>query len=219
MLSSPQERSLSDAAVQCLPELLRFAGDELEVDVERVERIADLMGHAGRQQRQGLDALAFDRLEGFLPGLGGVVQDEREPGTSLGIAIERRRVEADETGLRIGDLEFMPDNARAALDVQFAEPLPIQLRQELGDRFPVRAVRRKVEETHGALVEVEDPSGFIDHEDPVLDGVEEHLQERPLPRQPLQHGLHALRVQPPDPAEDAVKEAGLGSHGSIQNLK
>ena len=55
------------------------------MDVQRVERIADFMRDAGREQRQGLDALAFDGLEGFLPRLGRIVQNQRHAGTAGGL--------------------------------------------------------------------------------------------------------------------------------------
>jgi hypothetical protein len=52
------------------------------MNVQRVERIADFMRDAGGEQRQRLDAFAFDGLEGFLPRLGRVVQNQRHAGTA-----------------------------------------------------------------------------------------------------------------------------------------
>ena len=57
------------------------------MNVQRVERIADLMRHARRQQGQCLHAFAFDGFKGFLPRLGRIMQNQRHPGTAPGLAI------------------------------------------------------------------------------------------------------------------------------------
>ena len=103
------------------------------MNVEGVEGIADFMGDAGGQQRQRLNALALDGLNGLLAGLGGVVEDERDAGAAGGFAIERRRVEPQEARAGIMDLEFVPHDALAAGVVELANLLPLQLRDEIGD--------------------------------------------------------------------------------------
>ena len=45
------------------------------MNVERVERIADFVRDARRQEGQRPDPLAFDRIERFLPRFSGVVQN------------------------------------------------------------------------------------------------------------------------------------------------
>jgi hypothetical protein len=65
------------------------------MDVQRVERIADFVRDAGREQRQRLDAFAFDGFKRFLPRLGRVVQNQRHAGTARGLAVQRRGVEPE----------------------------------------------------------------------------------------------------------------------------
>ena len=78
------------------------------MDVQCVERIADLMRDTGRQQCEGLDALALDGLKGFLPRFGCVVQDQRDAGTAPRFTVQRRGVKPKKTRTRIKHLEFMP---------------------------------------------------------------------------------------------------------------
>ena len=104
---------------------------ELQMNVQRVERIADFMRDAGRQQRQRLDALAFDGLKGFLPRLGRVVQNQRHAGTAGRLAIERRGVEPEKARARIMHFKFVPRDARAARVVGAGNVLPIQFRQNV----------------------------------------------------------------------------------------
>ena len=53
-------------------EFLDLALHELQMDMQRIERIADLVCDAGGQQRECLDAFALDDLKGFLLLLDGV---------------------------------------------------------------------------------------------------------------------------------------------------
>jgi hypothetical protein len=69
-------------------QLFHLALHELQMNVERVERIADFMRDARRQQRQRLDTLAFDGFKSFLPRFGRIVQDERHAGFA-GFAVQR----------------------------------------------------------------------------------------------------------------------------------
>ncbi len=94
------------------------------MNVQRVERIADFVRHARRQQRQRLHALAFDGLERLLPRLGRVVQNQRHAGTAGGLAIQRRGVEPEKTRTRIMHFKFMPRHVRAAGVVRRAKFSP-----------------------------------------------------------------------------------------------
>ena len=62
------------------------------MNVQRVERIADFVRDAGGEQRERLDALAFNGFKGFLPRLGRIVQNERHAGTAGSLAVERRGI-------------------------------------------------------------------------------------------------------------------------------
>ena len=82
------------------------------MNVQRIERVADLVGHTGGEQGQGLDAFAFDGLEGLLARLGGIVDDQGHAGAAFGS--QRRRVEPQKARARIMHFQFMADHARPA---------------------------------------------------------------------------------------------------------
>ena len=58
-------------------ELLQLPGDQLQVDRQRVERVAELVGHAGGEQQDGRGPLVLDALLGRAPLLGDVGKDDR----------------------------------------------------------------------------------------------------------------------------------------------
>ena len=62
---------------------------ELQVEIERVKRVANFVRHARGQQGQRLNPFAFDRIECPLPRFRSVVQNERQPGTAARLAVER----------------------------------------------------------------------------------------------------------------------------------
>ena len=193
------------------PELLQLALHELQVNVQGVERIADFMGDAGRQQGQRLDALALDGLDGLLAGFGGVVQDQRDAGAAGGFAIERRGVEPQEARAGIMDLELVPHDALAARVVEPANLLPFQLGDEIGDRLALD-VGLQAEQARDRLVEVKDAPGFIHDQHAVFDGVEERFEEAPLAGQALHDRLQPGLVEPPDARQHLVEETGFASH-------
>ena len=100
------------------------------MNAQGVQRVAKLVRHAGRQQGQGLDALALDRLVGLLPRLGGVVQNQRHAGAALGLAIERRGVKPDEAFPGIIQLELPPHDTPAAFVIRRLQGGPVELGEQ-----------------------------------------------------------------------------------------
>ena len=98
-------------------EFFQLALHELQMNVQRIERVADFVRDAGGEQRERLHAFAFNGLECFLPRFGRVVQDERHPGTAGGLAIEGRGVEPQKTRTGIIHFKFVPGDACAARSV------------------------------------------------------------------------------------------------------
>ena len=179
------------------------------MDVQRVERIADLVRHARREQRQRLHAFALDGLEGFLPRLGGVVQNQRHAGTAGGLAVQRRGVEPEKARARIMHLKFMPQDVRAAGVVRPGNFLPVHLRQNVGDLQSL-GVRLQADEPGDGLVEINHAPLLVRHQHAVLDGVEQRFEKSAFAREPLDDGLQSFRVQPPDAAKHFVKKTGFG---------
>ena len=193
------------------PELLEFALHELQVNVQGVEGVADLMGDAGRQQRQRLNPLALDGFDGLLAGFGVVVEDEGDAGAAGGFAIQRGGVEPEEARAGILDLKLVPHDALAARMVEPANLLPVELGDEIRDRLAFD-VGLQAEEARYRLVEVEDAPGLIHDQDAVLDGVEERFEESPFARQALHDRLQTGLVQPPDARQHLFEETCFASH-------
>jgi len=184
------------------------------VDVEGVERVADLVGDAGGQEGQGLQPFALDRLEGLLAGLGRVVQDECDAGAALRSGIERSRQDPQKARSREADFEFVPGGVRAAAAIECGDLLPIEFGEEPRDRLSFGALGDQTEQAGDRLIAVGHPSLGIDDEHAVLDGVEERFEEVALPRQSLDHLLQVRRVEASEASEDLVEKTGFGGrHG------
>ncbi len=179
------------------------------MDVQRVERVADLVRDAGRQKGQGMKPFAFDGLEGLLPRFGGVVQNQGHARTAPGLPVQGRGVKAQEAGTRIRNLKLIMRGPLDARRAGRAHALPIQFGQEIGDGTPFDLFGRPIEQADHRLVKIDNPPGLIGHHHAVLDGIEESLQELALPRQALDDRLHTLGIQASDPAQDTIKKAGF----------
>ena len=86
---NPEVRTEFAAMVQRCPlrgrrdaqllELLQFAFDQLQMDVQGIERISNLVRHTGCEQCQGLNAFALDSRKCLFPRFSRIVQNQREP--------------------------------------------------------------------------------------------------------------------------------------------
>ncbi len=184
------------------------------MNVQGVERVADFVGHAGRQQRQGMNALALDGFKRLLPRLGGVVQNQGHAGAALGVAVQRRGVKPQEARARIGHLKLVA-----------VDPLPPSAVEGRGGSSQSNSGKKRVigwpstvsaapiQQARDRLVEINDAAMLIDHQHPVLDGIEERLQKIAFPRQPLHDGLQPFGIEPADAAQHLVQKIGLcGRH-------
>ena len=90
--SSKSASELSPASAARLA-LAQVALEELEVDIERVERVAELMRHAGGEERDGVHFFRLDRFAGLGAAGGEVVEDEGEAHERGVLVVERHEVE------------------------------------------------------------------------------------------------------------------------------
>ena len=178
------------------------------MNVQGVQRIAEFMRNAGGEQRQRLDTFALDGIEGLLPRFGGIMQNQRNTRAARRLAIQRRGVEPEKSRARILHLEFVADDMLAALAVELGNFSPVEIGQNVRDRFAFRA-RLQPDEPRDGFVEVEDAPAFIHDEHAVLDGVEERFKKGAFAREPLDDGLQTLVVEPPDAVENFVEEGGF----------
>src|SRR6266567_7841397 len=134
------------------------------MDVQRVKRVADLMGYARGKQGQRLHPLTLDSLEGLLPCLRGIMNDQRHAAAPGGFSVERCGIQSQETGARVMHLEFMPHHALTSRAIKFCDLFPLESRDEIGDRPALRA-GLKAKKSSYRLIKVEDMPTLIDHQD------------------------------------------------------
>ncbi len=178
------------------------------MNVQRVERIADFVRDTGGKQRERLHPLAFNGFKGLLPRLGGVVQNERHPGTAGGFAVQRRGIEPQKTRTRIMHLKFMAGDALAPRDVGLGNFFPIHFGQPGGDVLSFHTGLQTNQARYG-LVEINDAALLIHHQHAVFNRVEQCFEEAALASKPLDDRLQTFRVQPPDTAKHFVEKTGF----------
>ena len=139
------------------------------------------------------------------------MEDERDPGASGFLALERRGVEPQKSRTGIMDLEFMAHHTLAAIGVEPRDLLPFQVREQIGNRSAF-GIGLQAEEAGDRLVKIENVPGFVDNQHPVLDGVEEGFEETALARQALNDLRQPVLVEERDPSDDLVEETGFACH-------
>src|SRR5437879_4578097 len=139
------------------------------------------------------------------------MQDQRHPGTSGGLPVERRSVESEEPRTGIVHFEFMANDSLAAGLVNLRDLAPLELRDEIRNGLTLH-IGLKPQKTSHRLVEVDDAPFLVHDEHAVFNRVKKSLQERALPGQALDHRLQALRVETGKPDEDLVEKAGFRRH-------
>ena len=124
-------------------QLFQFTLHQLQVNVQRVERIADLVRDTRGEQRQRLDAFALDDLDGLLLLLGGVVDDHRQPTRSL--AHQRRSIYAQVAPDGITRLQLMARHRHTVGGGRRANIWPINLGQKIRHRPPFGILERQAQ--------------------------------------------------------------------------
>ena len=167
---------------------------------ERVQRIAEFMGHPGSEQGERTDAVALDLLFRHSPRLGDVA-DEHDK-THFLVLINRGHIEIQIAILRIENFEVSADRAaglRQTLPVEAAQPfreLPPHNEIALETKEPAR---RAVHISHHALV--------IEQDHSLLKGLEDFFKESLFLHQPQQVTLDIRRLQTVHSLDDLVEEA------------
>lgn len=190
-------------------EFLELPLDELEMNVEGIERVAQLVGHARRQKQDGGGSLVLDAPLGP-PLVVGYIRENRRKAAAgdAALAAEGNHVEPDGARLGIGELEFPGDHGQCGLGVIAVQRGP-KRRPEAGDEAPEHLPRQRIvaepdQAVRGGIGIVDRPLG-IDDEDPLLEDIENLLEQPARPGQPLNQVRQVHGVQGIEPSQDAVQ--------------
>ena len=151
---------------------------ELEVDVQRVEGIADFMGNTRRQHRERGEFLDLDGLLRVSMGLRDVAQDHRTANrlgfVSIGLVAQQRHdVEIQKPVVRIKYLQITADD----FCFRPAERLPVDTSHDLSQRLAEAGIGFNAEKTTRRTVEIENASLGICDDNAFENGVENGFQK------------------------------------------
>ena len=197
-------------------QLLQFPGDQLQVDGERIERVAQLVRHAGGEQQDRRGLLVLDQPLGRLLFPGDVGEDDGEA--------PRRRAARPRPGMA-PCTAARPAAAGSSARSRARPPAPppvgqrrLERRAQAGHEPPERGAGQlalaQADEAGGGRVGIFDRAVGADDEDALVNRVEDRLEQAALPRQALHQVGEVDRVQRVEPPEHAVEGAMFSSgHG------
>ena len=198
---------------------------QLQMDVQPVERIAQFMGDAGSQQGQGLDLLGLESLLGGLHRFSDVVQNHRHqrrrPIAFDGIArqvVQRHNVKTQVPMLWIKNLQFAANRRWPASRPRLKEMIPIHIAQKPVDPDP-DDIFAQAEQPPRSIIGIGDAQMAVDHHHPLVDGIEDGLEKNLLPGQPLDVALQANAIHPlqlgRQPLMNIAAGHGLSPHSIV----
>ena len=183
---------------------------DLEIQIEAVQGIADLVGHARGEERDRLDRFAFHFVELAAAAFGDVAQDHRRKFRVVG---QRHQIELDETGLGVEDLQLLPGDLVPGAAVGVEDPPPVHVLQQLvhPEIFQILGQRQQFRRR---MIEVTDLQLGVDDEDSLFNGVEDGLEKAPVPDQTEQESLTASPVEIVEPFIDPAEKVFLRHLGN-----
>ena len=195
-------------------EFAQAAFEELEVDGEGVEGVADFVGHAGGKELEGGYAFAFQRFLRGAVTLGEVAHDEGVTGMLAvsGFVVvlgeERDDIKIEDAVGGVEDFDVTGDHF-AALSQFF----PTQAADVLGERTAERGGGVEAEEESGGIVHVDDRAGGVGDNDAFADGVEDGLEEAFVAGQLDKESFDVFRLDAAEAGEEFVEEGAFHFRG------
>ena len=191
-------------------EFAQAAFEELEVDGEGVEGVADFVGHAGGEELEGGDAFAFQRFLRSAVTLGEVAHDEGVTGMLAvsGFVVvlgeERNDIKIEDAVGGVKDFDVAGDHF-AALGQFF----PAQSADVFGERTADGGRGVEAEEEPGGIVHVDDRAGGVSDDDTFADGVKNGLEEAFVAGQLDKESFDVFRLDAAEAGEEFVEEGAF----------
>ena len=167
-------------------QLTQLSVDQLQMDVDRVERVADFVGDARGQEREGVVAFRLEDFFGLGAGAGEVAEQYH-----ITCRIERievvdwREVEIQKSVFRVKDLKVAAHGA-----ARFAEHRPIKPPHFCGEPLADRGLGVDPQQAPCRAIHKSDHPFDIEQDHPLLHRLEDIFQKAVLTRQPRDDLLH-----------------------------
>ena len=184
----------------------QFAAEKLEVDIERVERVADFMGDTGGEQGERVESLGFEIFLRLRAGAGEIA-DEHHVAERLVVvlrAIDRREVEIQVAVLRIENLQVAADRA-----ARFAQDRPVEPADLGGNELAGRLLRIESEELARRVIEETDHAFRIQNDHALMQRLEDFFQESFLADQAGDDLLDVAGNHAIQPGDQLFQKAGF----------
>ena len=177
------------------------------MNIQRVERIPQFVGHARGQQREGGKFFGFQHGRGPVAGFGDIPENHRQTGHNIvRLADQGDDVKAEKTLAGIKYLQLPGQDLAPLVLVRRKNLLPIQIPQMPGERFADRPIRIETEHFRGGGVEVADFPIASGDDDPFLDGIKKRFEKPLFPRKFQHETLQALWIHPIDSADQFIEK-------------
>ena len=186
------------------------------MDVQRVERIAYLVGDRGREELDRVQALAFQDARLLLAVARDVTDDRDKPARHVLPFRQRNGVEVEYAVFRAGDLDFAPqDVGPLVVRAHFEQAVPLEAGEQRIGWAGCRAVGVEAEKRGGGAVRVCQAHVGIDDKHAFLDRLEDRFEEAALARQAREVRLEAFGVDLVELCDKPVEKSG--GHGGSGN--
>src|SRR6266536_2074506 len=199
---------------------MRLPLHQLQMDVQRIERITNLVCNAGGEQRKRIQSLRLNNLLRGAPALGNIAQDhgvadlfavtrgrdpghfsaKRSPFSIAGVSDSSQGPSLtvfDHQGhdVKIDEAICRIKNFHVATDrlSALSERFPIETTDAVIEPFPDGVARAEPKQLAGRIIKVSNAASRIGHNDAFLNGVENGLEEAFLLRQTQKIILHLFR--------------------------
>ncbi len=188
-------------------QIANFAVEQLQMDVEGVERIPDLVRHAGSEQLNRIDPLRLTCRGLLLAFMRHITQNHQGTATVGGILVHRDHIERQKALYRIGDLNLARDQLRPLLGVQTQNAIPVHLPQVTRDRPTPLRIERETQKLLGGAVGVVEIALAADHQDALLDRLKDHFEQTAVLSQAKKMRLQAFRIQTIQPFDKLLNKS------------
>jgi hypothetical protein len=109
----------------------------------------------------------------------------------------------------------VPRDSFAPRLVDPGNTFPIEVWKKVCQRLALH-IGLQAHQPRDGLIEVKYPPMLIHDQDAIFDGIEQGFEETPFAREAAHDSLETLRIEPPDAAQDFIKETGFGRHTGLR---